>query len=137
MKNRVLALAMFFLMVNAAATAFACQCAFADRREPFKAGGAETAQCHHESAAAKGQDAGGKCCGRCRFEKAAAVSEKPVYFVNTRSPEAAGAIMPSEEPVHNPRGLFRDCAGFYGSSRSFFVLHTLGTSFSFRAPPRG
>jgi len=134
-----LSLVMALVMVNAAVAVLACQCATADCVLPLQGSVKErSVQCHHEAApAGEKTRPDQRCCGNCRLEKSAVLSEKLLDLAQGASPREGvePAFLLSLSKDSSPAVVYN--ADLHGPPGTFFLKNILSTSVSFRAPPRG
>jgi len=115
-----------------------CQCVGSDCGSSPKSLQAKTPPCHPAAAPAKGRDSSGsECCGKCRIEKAAVLSEELSPVNEIRS----GNTLVEIKSFSDFHLKLRRPSVFRGESQEsppgFFEQHVLNTTFSFRAPPQG
>jgi len=115
-----------------------CQCVDADCGSVPKSIQVKAPHCNPAAAHSEGRSSSNKeCCGKCRIEKAAVLSNdlspaSDVRYRNTLAEIKSFADFHAKlQRTSFSKGEFPE------SPPGFFEQHILNTTFSFRAPPQG
>ena len=138
MKKSCWAIFIVVCLVSAFPGVLNCQCVDANCGSVPKAIQTNVPQCHPAAAQTKGVDHSRKeCCGKCRIEKAAVLSNEfsPVSDVRHRETLAEMKFFADFHSKIQRPSFFQ--GEFPEGPTGFFGQHILNTTFSFRAPPQG
>ncbi|MDD5226424.1 MAG: hypothetical protein PHV97_04470 [Candidatus Omnitrophica bacterium] len=138
MKKKCLSALIALCVLSAFPSVLNCLCTTGDCGLASRSIQSKTPQCHHANAPSKTEDGSRKeCCGKCRIEKAAVLSNElsPVHEVRLRNTSAEIQFFSDFHASIRHPTLFQ--GEFFGSPPGFFEQHILNATFSFRAPPQG
>ena len=138
MKKKGWALFIAVSVFSAFSGALNCQCADADCSFAAQAIHAKAPRCHYAAAQAKGENPSRKeCCGKCRVEKAAVLSDELLLGREALPRNTLAEIKSFTDFYSKIQRLSFSPGTFTESPLGFFEQYILNTTFSFRAPPQG
>jgi hypothetical protein len=136
--KKYLAVLMAVCVFSAFPSVLSCQCVDADCSSVPKSIQTKVTPCHPAAAPSRGRSNSNKeCCGKCRIEKAAVLSNDLLPASDVRPRNTLAEI----KSFADFRAKLQRPSFFQGefpeAPPGFFEQHVLNITFSFRAPPQG